>query len=201
MPRTRAMIERPSPALSLYGLGDTSAVAGRRALIVGIGGQDGSYLTEWLLAQGYEVFGLVRQSTAEVPERIAHVIDRITLLRGDLVDQLSLLAAIERAQPEEIYNFAGTSFVPESWQQPALTAEYTGMGVVRLLEAIRLADPSIRFYQASTSEMFGRPASTPQDESTPFEPQNPYAVAKLHAHLMTERYREGYGIFAVSGGS
>jgi GDPmannose 4,6-dehydratase len=174
-------------------------VAGRRALIVGIGGQDGSYLTEWLLAQGYEVFGLVRQSTAEVPERIAHVTDRITLLRGDLIDQLSLLGAIERAQPEEIYNFAGTSFVPESWQQPALTAEYTGMGVVRLLEAIRLADPSIRFYQASTSEMFGRPASAPQDESTPFEPQNPYAVAKLHAHLMTERYREGYGIFAVSG--
>jgi GDPmannose 4,6-dehydratase len=170
-----------------------------RALIVGIGGQDGSYLTEWLLAQGYDVFGLVRQSTAQVPERIAHVAERVTLLRGDLIDQLSLLAAVERAQPDEMYNFAGTSFVPESWQQPALTAEYTGMGVVRLLEAIRLSNTSIRFYQASTSEMFGRPAAMPQNEATAFDPQNPYAVSKLYGHLMTERYREGYGMYAVSG--
>jgi GDPmannose 4,6-dehydratase len=174
-------------------------VGDRRALVVGIGGQDGSYLSEFLLAAGYDVFGLVRHSTAQVPERIAHLADRVTLLRGDLVDQLSLIAAIEQAGPTEIYNFAGTSFIPESWKQPALTAEYTGMGVVRLLEAIRLTNPRIRFYQASTSEMFGRPEVAPQDESTRFAPSNPYSVAKLYGHLMTERYREGYGLFAASG--
>jgi len=171
----------------------------RRALIVGIGGQDGSYLSEFLLGRGYEVYGLVRHSTAELPERIAHLDGRVALIRGDLLDQLSLIAAIERARPHEIYNFAGTSFVPESWQQPALTADLTGMGVVRLLEAVRLTDPSIRFYQASTSEMFGRPITAPQDETTPFDPRNPYAVAKLLGHAMTERYRDGFGIFAVSG--
>src|SRR5688572_29869333 len=128
-------------------------MSGKRALIVGIGGQDGSYLSEFLLGRGYEIYGLVRQSTAQLPERIAHLGERVTLVRGDLLDQLSLISAIERARPHEIYNFAGTSFVPESWQQPALTAELTGMGVVRLLEAVRLTDPSIRFYQASTSEM------------------------------------------------
>ena len=174
-------------------------MSARRALIVGIGGQDGSYLSEFLLGRGYEVYGLVRQSTAQLPERVAHLGDRITLVRGDLLDQLSLISAIERARPHEIYNFAGTSFVPESWQQPALTAELTGMGVVRLLEAVRLTDPSIRFYQASTSEMFGRPTTAPQKEATPFDPQNPYAVSKLLGHQMTERYRDGFGIFGVSG--
>jgi GDPmannose 4,6-dehydratase len=171
----------------------------RRALIVGVGGQDGSYLTEILLARGYRVFGLVRHSVTQVPERIAHVADRVTLLRGDMVDQLSLIAAIQEAEPDEVYNFAGTSFVPESWDQPALTADYTGMGVVRLLEAIRLAGRGIRFYQASTSEMFGRPTAAPQSEATPFDPKNPYAVSKLYGHLMIERYRERFGLFAVSG--
>jgi len=166
---------------------------------VGIGGQDGSYLTEFLLAREYEVFGLVRRATSELPVRVAHLDGRITLLRGDLLDQLSLIRAIEHARPDEIYNFAGTSFIPESWQQPALTIESTGMGVVRLLEAIRLTDPAVRFYQASTSEIFGRPLSAPQDEATPPDPQNPYAVAKLLGHLMTERYREGFGMYAVSG--
>jgi GDPmannose 4,6-dehydratase len=171
----------------------------RRVLIVGIGGQDGSYLSELLLSKGYEVFGLVRHSVAELPERIAHLHGRVQLVRGDLLDQLSLIRAIETAQPREIYNFAGTSFVPESWQQPALSVELTGMGVVRLLEAIRVTDESIRFYQASTSEMFGRPAAAPQSESSPFDPQNPYAVAKLFGHQMVQRYRDGFGLFAVSG--
>lgn len=171
----------------------------RRALIVGIGGQDGSYLSELLLSKGYDVHGLVRHSVAELPERIAHLEGRVQLVRGDLLDQLSLIRAIETAQPHEVYNFAGTSFVPESWQQPALSVEMTGMGVVRLLEAIRVTDESIRFYQASTSEMFGRPTVAPQNESSPFDPQNPYAVAKLFGHQMTERYREGFGLFAVSG--
>ena len=152
-------------------------MSGRRALIVGIGGQDGSYLSEFLLGRGYDVHGLVRHSTAELPERLAHLAGRITLVRGDLLDQLSLMRAIEASRPHEIYNFAGTSFVPESWQQPALTADATGMGVVRLLEAIWLIDTSIRFYQASTSEIFGRPLTAPQDEATPPAPQNPYAVA------------------------
>ena len=172
---------------------------GRRALIVGIGGQDGSYLAELLLGKGYEVTGLVRQSTGQMPERLAHLAGRIQLVRGDLQDQASLLAAVEQSRPHELYNFAGTSFVPESWQQPALTLEQTGMGVVRLLEAVRVTDPSIRFYQASTSEIFGRPESAPQNEQTPPSPQNPYAVAKLVGHLMVQRYSDGYGMFATSG--
>jgi GDPmannose 4,6-dehydratase len=171
----------------------------RRVLIVGIGGQDGSYLSELLLSKGYEVYGLVRHSVSELPERIAHLHGRVQLVRGDLLDQLSLIRAIETAHPHEIYNFAGTSFVPESWQQPALSVELTGMGVVRLLEAIRVTDESIRFYQASTSEMFGRPAAAPQNETSPFDPQNPYAVAKLFGHQMVQRYRDGFGLFAVSG--
>ena len=172
---------------------------GRRALIVGIGGQDGSYLAELLLGKGYDVTGLVRQSTGQMPERLTHLAGRIALVRGDLQDQASLLAAVEQSRPHELYNFAGTSFVPESWQQPALTVEQTGMGVVRLLEAVRVTDPSIRFYQASTSEIFGRPESAPQDERTPLVPQTPYAVAKLVGHLMVQRYADGYGMFATSG--
>ncbi len=172
---------------------------GRRALIVGIGGQDGSYLAELLLGKGYEVTGLVRQSTGQMPERLAHLTGRIRLVRGDLLDQASLIAAVEQSRPHELYNFAGTSFVPESWQQPALTVEQTGMGVVRLLEAVRVTDPAIRFYQASTSEIFGRPESAPQDERTALAPQNPYAVAKLVGHLMVQRYADGYGMFATSG--
>ena len=160
----------------------------RRALIVGIGGQDGSYLSELLLSKGYEVYGLVRHSVAELPERIAHLHGRIQLVRADLLDQLSLINAIQTARPHEVYNFAGTSFVPESWQQPAMSVEVTGMGVVRLLEAIRVTDGSVRFYQASTSEMFGRPGVAPQNESSPFDPQNPYAVAKLFGHQMVQRY-------------
>lgn len=171
----------------------------RTALIVGIGGQDGSYLAELLLGKGYRVYGLVRHAPSEVPSRLAHVADQLTLLRGDLVDQGSLIAAVERAQPDEVYNFAGTSFVPESWQQPLLTIDYTGMGAVRLLEAIRRTNPEIRFYQASTSEMFGRPQTAPQNEQTAVDPRNPYAAAKVLAHHMVERYRDGYGIFAVAG--
>ena len=171
----------------------------RRALIVGIGGQDGSYLSELLLSKGYEVYGLVRHSVAQLPERIAHLHGRVQLVRADLLDQLSLINAVQTARPHEVYNFAGTSFVPESWQQPAMSVEVTGMGVVRLLEAIRVTDASIRFYQASTSEMFGRPDVAPQTESSPFDPQNPYAVAKLFGHQMVQRYREGFDLFAVSG--
>ena len=171
----------------------------RRALIVGIGGQDGSYLAELLLGKGYAVTGLVRQSTGQMPERLSHLAGRVALVRGDLLDQASLIAAVEQTRPHELYNFAGTSFVPESWQQPALTVEQTGMGVVRLLEAVRVTEPSIRVYQASTSEIFGRPESAPQDERTPLAPQNPYAVAKLVGHLMVQRYADGYGMFATSG--
>jgi len=170
-----------------------------RALILGAAGQDGSYLAEFLVARGYEVIGLVRQSGAELPSRIAHLGRHMKLVRGDLHDQLSLSAAVAQTAPREIYNFAGTSFVPESWQQPALTADSTAMGVVRLLEAIRQVDPTIRFYQASTSEMFGRPETAPQNEDTPFRPRNPYAVAKLFAHQMVQRYREAFGLYAVSG--
>ncbi len=169
------------------------------ALIVGIGGQDGSYLAEFLLQRGYAVYGLVRHSSSELSERIAHLADRVTLVRGDLLDQFSLNSAIDHLQPNEIYNFAGTSFIPESWEQPVLTSEYTAMGVVRLLEAIRQVRPDARFYQASSSEVFGKPSSAPQDETTPFNPRNPYGVAKLFGHLMTDRYREGYGLYAVSG--
>jgi GDPmannose 4,6-dehydratase len=174
-------------------------MARRRALIVGIGGQDGSYLAEFLLHRDYDVYGLVRRSRVELNERIAHLSDRITLVRGDLLDQLSLNSALETVRPDELYNYAGTSFIPESWEQPVLSSEYTAMGVVRLLEAVRQVSPQTRFYQASSSEVFGAPALAPQDEETPFNPRNPYGVAKLFGHLMTTQYREGYGLHAVSG--
>jgi len=170
-----------------------------RALITGITGQDGSYLAEFLLEQGYEVHGVVRRSSTENFERIDHVIDRITLHQADLLDLLSLISAIQDARPHEVYNLAAQSFVPTSWRQPVLTGEFTALGVVRLLEAIRLVDKSIRFYQASSSEMFGKVQASPQNESTPFYPRSPYGVAKAYGHWITVNYRESYGLQASSG--
>jgi GDPmannose 4,6-dehydratase len=171
----------------------------KRALVTGITGQDGSYLAELLLEQGYEVCGMVRRASTENVERIAHVLDRITLIQADLLDQSSIVGAIEEARPVEIYNLAAQSFVPTSWRQPVLTAEFTAVGVTRMLEAIRATDPTIRFYQASSSEMFGRVRESPQNEQTPFYPRSPYGVAKTFGHFITVNYRESYGLFAVSG--
>ena len=171
----------------------------RRALITGITGQDGSYLAELLLEQGYQVFGLVRRSSTERFDRIAHIYDRIELVRGDLLDQTSLFAAVQRAQPDEVYNLAAQSFVPTSWQEPVLTAEFTALGVTRMLEAVRQAAPRARFYQASSSELFGQVQVTPQREDTPFWPRSPYGVAKLYAHWITVNYRESYGLHACCG--
>ena len=171
----------------------------KRALITGVTGQDGSYLAEFLLEQGYEVFGMVRRASTENFERIAHLIDRITLVQADLLDQFSLVGALEEARPQEVYNLAAQSFVPTSWKQPVLTAEFTATGVTRLLEAVRIVDPSIRFYQASSSEMFGRVLEVPQTERTPFYPRSPYGVAKVYGHFITVNYRESYDLFAVSG--
>ena len=171
----------------------------RRALVTGITGQDGSYLAELLLAEGYEVFGMMRRASTESVERIEHLLDRITLVQADLLDQFSLVAALEESQPSEVYNLGAQSFVPTSFRQPVLTAEFTAVGVTRLLEAIRTVDPSIRFYQASSSEMFGRVRETPQTERTPFHPRSPYGVAKAYGHYITVNYRESYDLFAVSG--
>ncbi len=171
-----------------------------RALITGITGQDGSYLAEWLLEKGYEVHGVVRRSSTENFDRIAHLTGRIQLHQADLLDQLSLIDVLKRVQPIEVYNLAAMSFVPTSWQQPVLTGEFTAIGVTRMLEAIRLLDPKgIRFYQASSSEMFGKVQETPQKETTPFYPRSPYGVAKVYGHYLTVNYRESYGIFACSG--
>lgn len=171
-----------------------------RALITGVTGQDGSYLAEWLLEQGYEVHGMVRRSSTENFDRIAHLTGRIHLHQADLLDQLSLIDVLKRVQPLEVYNLAAMSFVPTSWQQPVLTGEFTAIGVTRMLEAIRLLDPKgIRFYQASSSEMFGKVQETPQKESTPFYPRSPYGVAKVYGHYLTVNYRESYGMFACSG--
>jgi GDPmannose 4,6-dehydratase len=170
-----------------------------RALITGITGQDGSYLADLLLEKGYEVYGMVRRSSTESFERIAHLDGRIALLQADLLDQASLQEALRTARPAEVYNLAAQSFVPTSWSQPVLTAEFTGVGVTRLLEAIRHVDPSIRFYQASSSEMFGKVREVPQNEQTPFYPRSPYGVAKAYGHFITVNYRESYGLFAVSG--
>ena len=171
----------------------------RRALITGITGQDGSYLTELLLQKGYEVFGVVRRSSVDTSDRIVHIIDRIKFLQADLLDQSSLITALRDARPHEVYNLAAQSFVPTSWQQPVLTGEFTALGVTRILEAIRTVDPTIRFYQASSSEMFGNPIESPQRESTPFRPRSPYGVAKVYGHYITVNYRESYGLFACSG--
>jgi GDPmannose 4,6-dehydratase len=169
------------------------------ALITGITGQDGSYLAELLLEKGYEVHGLVRRSSTEAFERIEHVRRRLHLHQADLLDQSSLVAPIREIRPAEVYNLAAQSFVPTSWVQPSLTGEFTALGVTRLLDAVRLVDPGIRFYQASSSEMFGKARETPQDEETPFHPRSPYAVAKVYGHWITVNYRESYGLYAVSG--
>ncbi|MDX6600721.1 MAG: GDPmannose 4,6-dehydratase [Gaiellales bacterium] len=171
----------------------------RRALITGVTGQDGSYLAELLLEQGYEVSGVVRRSSTESFERIAHLEGRIELLQADLLDQVSLQEAIRTSHPHEVYNLAAQSFVPTSWSQPVLTAEFTAVGVTRMLEAIRSVDPSIRFYQASSSEMFGQVREVPQNERTPFYPRSPYGVAKAYGHFITVNYRESYDMFAISG--
>src|SRR5574341_114793 len=170
-----------------------------RALITGITGQDGSYLAEFLLSKGYEVYGMVRRSSTEKFERIQPIRDRITIVQADLLDQLSLIHMIEEIRPEEVYNLAAQSFVPTSWVQPVLTAEFDAIGVCRLLEAIRLVDRKIRFYQASSSEMFGKVQETPQTEKTPFWPRSPYGVAKVYGHWITVNYRESYDLFACSG--
>jgi GDPmannose 4,6-dehydratase len=174
-------------------------VTQRRALITGVTGQDGSYLAELLLDKGYEVFGMTRRASTENVERIAHLIDRVTLIQGDLLDPTSLDSALRTAQPAEVYNLAAQSFVPTSWNQPVLTAEFTAVGVTRMLEAIRSVDPQIRFYQASSSEMFGKVREVPQTELTPFHPRSPYGVAKVYGHHITVNYRESYDLFAVSG--
>ena len=170
-----------------------------RALITGITGQDGSYLAELLLDKGYEVWGVVRRASTESYERIEHLRDRLNFVQADLLDQPSLTEALLRAEPDEVYNLAAQSFVPTSWTQPVLTAEFTAVGVTRLLEAIRQVNPGIRFYQASSSEMFGRVLETPQSESTPFYPRSPYGVAKVYGHYITVNYRESYGMYACSG--
>ncbi|HEY7308153.1 MAG TPA: GDP-mannose 4,6-dehydratase [Gemmataceae bacterium] len=172
----------------------------KTALITGITGQDGSYLAEWLLEQGYDVHGVVRRASTENFDRIAHLTGRIQLHQADLLDQLSLIDVLKRVRPNEVYNLAAMSFVPTSWQQPVLTGEFTAIGVTRVLEAIRLLDPQgIRFYQASSSEMFGKVRETPQRETTPFHPRSPYGVAKVYGHFITVNYRESYKIFACSG--
>ncbi len=171
----------------------------RRALITGVTGQDGSYLADLLLEKGYHVVGMVRRSSTETFDRIEHLRDRMVIRQGDLLDQLSLIRLIEEEQPDEIYNLAAQSFVPTSWSQPVLTAEFTGVGVTRVLDAIRLVNPKIRFYQASSSEMFGKVREIPQKETTPFYPRSPYGVAKAYGHFITVNYRESYGIFACSG--
>ena len=169
------------------------------ALITGITGQDGSYLAELLLAKGYRVIGVARRSSTVTYERIDHLLDDITVVQGDLHDQGSLLALLEEYQPSEVYNLAAQSFVPTSWNQPALTGDITALGVTRMLESIRFVNPRIRFYQASSSEMFGRVVEVPQCETTPFYPRSPYGVAKVYGHWITVNYRESFGMYATSG--
>jgi GDPmannose 4,6-dehydratase len=171
----------------------------KKALITGLTGQDGSYLAELLLAKGYEVFGLVRRSSSSNFERISHLSNTVQILSGDLLDQCSLMDAIAQSQPDEIYNLASQSYVPTSWTQPALTAEYTALGVSRLLESIRRCKPDAKFYQASSSEVFGQPDESPQTERTAFRPRNPYGVAKAYAHWMTVNYRQQYNLYACCG--
>ena len=170
-----------------------------KALITGITGQDGSYLAEFLLAQGYDVLGMVRRSSTVNFDRIRHFQDQVTLVQGDLLDQVSLINILEEHKPSEVFNLAAQSFVPTSWQQPVLTGEFTALGVTKMLEAVRHTNPKIRFYQASSSEMFGRVLEVPQKETTPFYPRSPYGVAKVYGHFITVNYRESFNLFAVSG--
>src|SRR4051794_26301515 len=170
-----------------------------KALITGITGQDGSYLAELLLSKGYQVVGVVRRTSHHSYERIEHLLDRIEVVAADLLDQHSLTVVLQESRPDEVYNLAAQSYVPTSWTQPVLTGEFTALGVTRILEAIRLVHPSARFYQASSSEMFGRVTQTPQSESTSFYPRSPYGVAKVYGHWITVNYRESYGLYAVSG--
>jgi GDPmannose 4,6-dehydratase len=171
----------------------------KTALITGITGQDGSYLAELLLAEGYRVVGMTRRSSVTNDERIAHLAGSLELIQGDLLDQASLVSALQAVQPDEVYNLAAQSFVPTSWNQPVLTGEFTALGVTRMLEAVRQVDPGVRFYQASSSEMFGKVREVPQTERTPFHPRSPYGVAKAYGHFLTVNYRESYGIFTASG--
>ncbi|MGD9782446.1 MAG: GDP-mannose 4,6-dehydratase [Kiritimatiellia bacterium] len=171
----------------------------KKALITGITGQDGSYLAEWLLSKGYQVTGMVRRASTETFDRIAHFKDRIALRQADLLDQFSLVKLLDDVQPDEIYNLAAMSFVPTSWSQPVLTGEFTALGVTKVLEAMRMVCPKARFYQASSSEMFGKVLETPQTETTPFYPRSPYGVAKAYGHFITVNYRESYNLFACSG--
>ncbi|MHB0857294.1 MAG: GDP-mannose 4,6-dehydratase [Anaerolineae bacterium] len=171
----------------------------KRALITGVTGQDGSYLAEFLLDKGYTVYGMVRRSSTTRFDRLQHLLDRITLVPGDLLDQVSLMNIIRDCAPDEVYNLGAQSFVPTSWAQPVLTAEFTAVGVTRVLDAIRMVNPAIRFYQASSSEMFGKVREVPQTETTPFYPRSPYGVAKVYGHWITVNYRESYDLFAVSG--
>jgi GDPmannose 4,6-dehydratase len=175
------------------------SVMTQTALITGITGQDGSYLAELLLEKGYRVVGMTRRSSSNAIDRIEHLLDRIELVQGDVLDQASLVAAIQSSEPDEVYNLAAMSFVPTSWNQPVLTGEFTGLGVTRMLEAIKQVDTSIRFYQASSSEMFGKVREMPQTELTPFHPRSPYGVAKAYGHFLTVNYRESFDMFAVSG--
>ncbi len=171
----------------------------KKVLITGITGQDGSYLADMLLEKGYEVYGMVRRSSVEKLDRIEHIRDRINFVQADLLDQLSIISIIKQINPDEVYNLAAMSFVPTSWSQPVLTGEFTGIGVTRMLEAVRLVNKDIRFYQASSSEMFGKVKEIPQTEKTPFHPRSPYGVAKVYGHYITVNYRESYDIFAASG--
>ena len=173
--------------------------AQKTALITGITGQDGSYLAELLLSKDYRVIGMMRRTSTETVGRIGHLLEQIELVHGDLLDQLSLISLVRDYQPDEVYNLAAQSFVPTSWQQPVLTGEFTALGVTRLLEAVRLAKPDARFYQASSSEMFGKVQEVPQNEDTPFYPRSPYGVSKVYGHWITVNYRESYDLFAVSG--
>src|SRR5918995_859056 len=202
--RPRSRSRRPWPTPSTGGASASSPRTAsephvRRALITGITGQDGSYLADLLVEKGYEVWGVVRRASTESYERIEHLRERLSFVQADLLDQPSLVAALQEAEPDEVYNLAAQSFVPTSWTQPVLTAEFTAVGVTRVLEAIRQVDPSVRFYQASSSEMFGRVVETPQNEATPFYPRSPYGVAKAYGHYITVNYRESYGLFACSG--
>ncbi len=169
------------------------------AFITGITGQDGSYLAEFLLEKGYRVVGMTRRSSTDTMQRIEHLQDRLEFVQGDLLDQASLISAIRAVEPDEVYNLAAMSFVPTSWNQPVLTGEFTGLGVTRMLEAVRQVNTGLRFYQASSSEMFGKVRQIPQTEETPFHPRSPYGVAKAYGHFLTVNYRESFGIYAVSG--